>query len=135
MYYEISGVNHFNKRTGTRDILICQNTVRVLLCVYNKRLDKTKQFFKKLRLQQTVFFLNTFSDMTTYVRSNSSYTKNILNVSRTQRPTYVKRVSHDSAESRGLQFPPTRKLIGWVYINILSSITLTCLRQVRLNGS
>ena len=49
------GVNYFNKRTGARDILICQNIVRMLLCVYNKHLDKTKQFFKKFPLKQTGF--------------------------------------------------------------------------------
>ncbi len=42
--------------------------------------------------------------------------ENVLNVTRSQCSTHVKRVSQHSAESRGFSpgAPPTGKLIGWV---------------------
>ncbi len=47
--------------------------------------------------------------------------ENVLNVTRAQCFTHVKRISQHSAESRGfspaLRFPPTGKLTGWVRIN------------------
>ena len=47
--------------------------------------------------------------------------ENVLNVTRTQCPTHVKRVSQHSAESleffRALRFSPTGKLTGWVRMN------------------
>ena len=52
---------------------------------------------------------------------------NVLNVTRIECSTRVKRVSQHSAESRGLspgapQFHRTRKLSGWVRINADSEV-------------
>ncbi len=57
--------------------------------------------------------------------------ENLLNVTRTQCSTHVKRVSQHSAESRGFSpgapFPP--ELTGWVRINTAREVNLNCCKN------
>ncbi len=57
--------------------------------------------------------------------AGSILSENVLNVTRTQCSTHVKKLSRHSAESRflwALRFPPTGKLTGWVRINTVRKV-------------